>query len=56
MAARTTEFFTTLLRVALVSMLFVAPVAGFAANHAGSEKASLKGAGFVLYVSLQRNR
>lgn len=56
MFAQTTEFFTTMLRIALVSMLFVAPVAGFAANHAGSEKAGLKGAGFVLYVSLQRNR
>ena len=56
MFAQTTEIFTTTMRVALVSLLFVAPVAGFAANHAGSEKAGLKGAGFVLYVSLQRNR
>ena len=56
MLAHTTEFFTTMFRIVLVSMIFVAPVAGFAANHAGSEKAGLKGAGFVLYVSLQRNR
>ena len=56
MFADTTEFFTTMLRITLVSMLFIAPVAGFAANHAGSERAGLKGAGFVLYVSLQRNR
>ncbi len=56
MFAHTKEFFTTLFRVCLVSMLFVAPVAGFAANHAGSDKASMKGAGLVLYVSLQRNR
>ena len=56
MFSDTMEFFITLARVALVSTLFVAPVAGFAANHAGSERAALTGAGFVLYVSLQRNR
>ncbi|MCP4315183.1 MAG: hypothetical protein GY789_03905 [Hyphomicrobiales bacterium] len=56
MFADTTEFFTSMLRITLVSMLFIAPVAGFAASHVGSERAALKGAGFVLFVSLQRYR
>ncbi|MEX3008106.1 hypothetical protein [Hoeflea sp. TYP-13] len=56
MFANTTEFLTTMLRIGLVSTLFIAPVAGFAANQIGSERAGMKGAGFVLYVSLQRNR
>ncbi|MEM6464587.1 MAG: hypothetical protein AAF724_22025 [Pseudomonadota bacterium] len=56
MFADASEFFTSTLRILLVSSLFIAPVAGFAANHAGAERASMKGAGLVLYVSLQRNR
>ena len=56
MFADATEIFTTMMRITLVSMLFIAPVAGFAASHAGSERAGMKGAGFVLFVSLQRNR
>ena len=50
MFADTTEILTSMLRIALVSTLFIAPVAGFAASHAGSERAGMKGAGFVLYV------
>lgn len=56
MLANTSEILTSTLRIALVSTLFIAPVAGFAASHAGSERAAMKGAGLVLYVSLQRNR
>jgi hypothetical protein len=55
MFANATEIFSTMLRIVLVSTLFIGPVAGFAATHSGSG-ASMKGAGFVLFVSLQRNR
>lgn len=56
MFADTTEILATMMRITLVSMMFIAPVAGFAASHAGSERAAMKGAGLVLFVSLQRNR
>ena len=56
MFVNATEFFTTILRVGLVSTLFIGPVAGFAASQAGPDKVSMKGAGLVIFVSLQRNR
>ncbi len=55
MFANATQMFSTMLRIAIVSTLFIGPVAGFAASHNGPG-ASMKGAGLVIFVSLQRNR
>ena len=56
MFANATDFIATMLRIGLVSTFFIGPVAGFAATQIGSDKASMKGAGLVIFVSLQRNR
>lgn len=55
MFANATQIISTMLRIAVVSTMFIGPVAGFAASLDGSG-ASMKGAGLVLFVSLQRNR
>lgn len=41
-------------RAALLAMLFVGPIAGFAVAKADDGASSGKGVGFVLYVSLMR--
>ncbi|MDA4848110.1 hypothetical protein [Hoeflea poritis] len=56
MVANVTNLASTMLRIGLVSMFFIGPVAGFAAHQAEANKAGLKGAGLVIFVSLQRNR
>ncbi|WP_169054193.1 hypothetical protein [Nitratireductor sp. XY-223] len=56
MIAKTSDLVSTVLRIGLVSMFFIGPVAGFAAHQAGPDRASMKGAGLVIFVSLQRNR
>lgn len=56
MIANATNFASTMLRIGLVSLFFVGPVAGFAAHQAEANKAGMKGAGLVIFVSLQRNR
>ncbi|WP_419913233.1 hypothetical protein [Hoeflea sp.] len=56
MIANATHHISTALRIGLVSMFFIGPVAGFAASQAGPDKAGMKGAGLVIFVSLQRNR
>jgi hypothetical protein len=43
------------LRIALFSSLFIAPVGAFAYSAANTAGNGLSGAGFVLFVSLQRN-
>ena len=55
MIANTTHFLSTMLRIAFVSTMFIGPVAGFTASLEGPG-AGMKGAGLVLFVSLQRNR
>lgn len=55
MFANATQMFSTMFRIAVFSAVFIGPVAGFAASHNGSG-ASMKGAGLVLFVSLQRSR
>ena len=55
MITNTTQFLSTMLRIAVVSTMFIGPVAGFIASLEGPG-AGVKGAGLVLFVSLQRNR
>lgn len=45
----------TLLRIAAITAFLVGPVGAFAYAQTGDKNSSLTGAGFVLYVSLQRN-
>ena len=44
-----------LLRIAALTAIFVGPVGAFAYANAGDKGPGVSGAGFVLYVSLQRN-
>lgn len=46
---------STLLRIAAFTAFFVGPVGAFAYANAGDKGPGMSGAGFVLYVSLQRN-
>jgi len=55
MIAQTTQILLMAMRIALMATLFIGPVAGLAASHQGPG-AGVKGAGLVLFVSLQRNR
>ncbi len=55
MFANTTQLLSTALRIAVVSTMFMGPVAGFTASLEGPG-AGVKGAGLVLFVSLQRSR
>ena len=50
-----TNTITTLLRMAALVSFLVGPVGAFAYAQTGDKGASLSGAGYVLYVSLQRN-
>ncbi len=56
MLAITLHHLSTALRIAIVSTIFIAPVAGFTANHTAGKNAGVQGAGFILFMSLQRNR
>ena len=47
---------TTLLRMTALVSFLVGPVGAFAYAQTGDKGAGLSGAGYVLYVSLQRNR
>lgn len=47
---------STFIRMAVFATLFVGPVGAFAYANTGEKGPSLSGAGFVLYVSLQRER
>lgn len=55
MTANISKSATTLLRVLVFSSLFVGPVGAFAYSAAGTGGEGLGGAGFVLFVTLQRN-
>jgi hypothetical protein len=44
-----------LLRIVAFTVVLVGPVGAFAYTNAGTQGSGLAGAGFVLYVSLQRN-
>lgn len=46
---------STLLRIAAITAFLVGPVGAFAFAQTGDKGSNLTGAGFVLYVSLQRN-
>lgn len=46
---------TTLLRMTALVSFLVGPVGAFAYAQSGDKGAGLSGAGYVLYVSLQRN-
>lgn len=43
------------LRIMAFTAVLVGPVGAFAYTNAGAQGSGLAGAGFVLYVSLQRN-
>lgn len=43
------------LRIIAFTVVLVGPVGAFAYTNAGTQGSGLAGAGFVLYVSLQRN-
>lgn len=45
----------TFLRIAAFTAFFVGPVGAFAFANAGDKGPGMTGAGFVLYMSLQRN-
>lgn len=47
---------STFIRMAVFATLFVGPVGAFAYANTGDKGPALSGAGFVLYVSLQRER
>ena len=55
MRIQTRRSMSTLLRIAVFTTFFVGPVGAFAYANAGDKGAGMSGAGFVLYVSLQRN-
>ena len=46
---------TTLLRMTALVSFLVGPVGAYAYTQSGDKGAGLSGAGYVLYVSLQRN-
>ena len=46
---------TTLLRITALVSFLVGPVGAFAYAQTGDKGSGLSGAGYVLYVSLQRN-
>ncbi len=55
MISNATQLLSTALRIAVVSSMFIGPVAAFTASIEGPG-AGVKGAGLVLFVTLQRNR
>lgn len=54
MIRSTRRSLSTLIRIAAFAAVMVGPVGAFAYTSAGNQ-GGLSGAGFVLYVSLQRN-
>ena len=54
MSIQTRRSITTFLRIAAFTAFFVGPVGAFAYANAGDKGPGMSGAGFVLYVSLQR--
>ena len=55
MRTQTRRSISTLLRMVVFTAFFVGPVGAFAFANAGDKGPAMTGAGFVLYVSLQRN-
>lgn len=55
MIRSTRRSLATFIRIAAFAAFMVGPVGAFAYASAGSQGSSLNGAGFVLYISLQRN-
>jgi len=54
MSIKTRRSIATCLRIAAFTAFFVGPVGAFAYANAGDKGPGMSGAGFVLYVSLQR--
>ncbi len=54
MSIQTRRSLSTFLRIAAFTAFFVGPVGAFAYANAGDKGPGMSGAGFVLYVSLQR--
>lgn len=55
MRARIQHSITTLLRITALVSFLVGPVGAFAYAQTGDKGPGLSGAGYVLYVTLQRN-
>lgn len=55
MRTSTRRSLATLLQIAAFTAFFIGPVGAFAYANAGDKGPGLSGAGFVLYVSLQRH-
>lgn len=56
MSKRTTSnTFAALFRIAFAALFLTGPVAAYAASQASQQGDGMKGAGLVLYVTLQRN-
>jgi hypothetical protein len=55
MSIRAHRSLSTLLRILAFTAFLVGPVGAFAYANTGDKGPGLSGAGFVLYVSLQRN-
>lgn len=55
MRFKVTNTITTLLRMTALVSFLVGPVGAYAYAQTGDKGAGLSGAGYVLYVSLQRN-
>ncbi|EDQ31446.1 hypothetical protein HPDFL43_12373 [Hoeflea phototrophica DFL-43] len=56
MRIRTHRTLSTLLRIVAFTAFFVGPVGAFAYAQTGDKGPGLSGAGFVLYMSIQRGR
>ncbi|MCY0147698.1 hypothetical protein OEG84_08200 [Hoeflea sp. G2-23] len=55
MSNRTYNSLSILLRIVALTAFFVGPVGAYAYANAGDKGPGMTGAGFVLYMSLQRN-
>lgn len=55
MSHQTRRSISTLLRIAAFTAFFVGPVGAYAYANAGDKGPGMTGAGYVLYVTLQRN-
>lgn len=55
MSHQTRRSLSTLLRIAAFTAFFVGPVGAYAYANAGDKGPGVTGAGYVLYVTLQRN-
>ncbi|MEP3438656.1 MAG: hypothetical protein ABJN75_18035 [Hoeflea sp.] len=54
MNTHTRRSISTFIRIAAFTAFFVGPVGAFAFANAGDKGPGMSGAGFVLYISLQR--